>query len=177
MITSTTEKTWNAVALIALVCLAALAVFDLVVPKPVAPSKHAQTVQKQLLMRTIEIHQQDANAARTEVARYIWQAKKTDEIGAKSLSAITALATKHKVSLLGFRPQKASVQDSLTQLPYLIILEGDFPGVTAFLNDLENIQTKLAINMVQVSSSEANSDRVNANIGVIAYTMPPENSK
>jgi len=174
---SASERSWNIVAFAALVCLAAIAIFDLVVPKPIAPSKHQQQLQKQTLMRTIEIHQQDANAAKAEVARYIWQVSKTDEIGAKSLASVTGLALKHHVSLLGFRPQKSISQDNLTQLPYLIILEGDFPGVSAFLSDLENIQTKLAINMVQVSSSEANTDRVNANIGVIAYTPAQDNAK
>ena len=170
MLTQSSERSWNIVGFAALIFLAAIAIFDLVVPRPVAPSKHEQAIKKQQMMRTIEIHQQDANAAKADVARYIWQVKKTDEIGAKSLAAITALAAKHKVSLLGFRPQKAYSQDGLTQLPYLIILEGEYPGVSAFLNDLENIQTKLAINMVQVSASEANTDRVNANIGVVAYT-------
>lgn len=168
-----TEKTWNIVAFCALIVLAAIAMYDLVVPKPAeAKTKQQRTFDVNMQMHNVEIHKSDLAKAQAASARYIWSVKKTDEIGASSLKTITAMAQKHKVTVLGFRPQKATSDSGLQVLPYLIILEGDFPGMSAFLNDLENVQTKLAVTMVQLASADANTDRVNANIGVTAYSLP-----
>ena len=85
---------------------------------------------------------------------------------------VTSLAAKNHVQLLGFRPQKPTDEDDgFTHVPYLILLNGPFPAVQATLRDIESPTNKLAVSLVQFASSDANSDAVNATIGVVAYTL------
>ena len=57
----------------------------------------------------------------------------------------------------------------MTQLPFLIGVDGSYPNVVAFVKDIETKGTKLALSQVQLSSSDGTTDKVSASIGVVAY--------
>jgi hypothetical protein len=167
------EKTWNVLGLVALICLAAIAGADLIIPKPTNPlSQHQKIQDLEKLRKESNLQNDQLKTAKSEVSRYIWS-ENMDTITSKSLGAVTGLALANKVQLLGFRPpQKTTEQDGLVHIPYLILLNGSFLNVRNFVEGLENTKYKLAIEMVQFSSSDSSTDQVSATIGVIAYTLP-----
>jgi hypothetical protein len=74
------------------------------------------------------------------------------------------------LKLITFRPQKAEQERDLTRIPFLLALEGPYSDVVALTKDLERPQSKLAVNMLQLNSSDGVTDQVNAAINVVAYT-------
>lgn len=106
-----------------------------------------------------------ANAART------WNVSLQD-VGPAVLSSVTRLAKTRFLKLSTFRPQKTVELDGVTQAPYLLAVEGAYPELIAFVKDLENPKTKLAVTMLQLTSSDASSDRVTATIALAAFIEP-----
>lgn len=168
------EKTWNVVGACALVALAALAFVDYAVPKPrITTSVATRNRDIAALSTTVDNEQRDLKTTQASTQKFLW-AQSEDEIQSQSLAMATDLAKRNSLTLLGFRSQRATVQGNVEQLPYMILVEGPYPGVVAFLSQLEGIQNKLAVTMVQVASSDESSDQVNATIGVNAYTTPKQ---
>jgi Pilus assembly protein, PilO len=99
-------------------------------------------------------------------------AESEELVGTESLKQITTLATKRKLKVAAFRPQRTLPLDALEAVPFTVTVEGPFTDVLGFERDVENSQTKLTVNLVQLSSSDPNSDRVTANVGVLAYLRP-----
>jgi len=168
------EKRWSIFAGVALVLMVLIVAFDLLVPKPKAPltdAQHQIDVDKktnEALSEKVLLAQ-----ARKDNQRFLWSMP-VDKIGPTALSAVNELARVHQVTITAFRPQKQNEQSGLLLLPYLIVMQGTYPGVTGFLHDLQATSTKLAVNLVQVAAADQSTDQVNASIGVIAYTTPPE---
>lgn len=96
--------------------------------------------------------------------------------GTAAMANVTEMARKHGVKLVSFRPQKTNDLGNLSILPFLINVDGPFPNVVSFAHDLEATQTKLAPNLLQVTSADPASDRVTANIGVIAFLNTPSSA-
>jgi hypothetical protein len=159
--------------MLAVFCLAVIALGDLVVPKPKNPyTPHQKSQDIKQLQTGMAIQEQDLKKAKSTVSRYVWNVG-LDQITSKSLDSVTALAAANKVQLQGFRPPvKTTIQNGLTHIPYLILVSGPFLNVVNFEEALEDPKYKLAIEMVQFASSDSSSDQVNASIGVIAYTLP-----
>ncbi|AIE87572.1 type 4a pilus biogenesis protein PilO [Fimbriimonas ginsengisoli] len=97
---------------------------------------------------------------------------KPQEIGTQVLKQVTALAKKNGVKLGNVRPQRGINVDALTTLPYLVTVQGSYPAVLAFEREIDQLGNRLAVNLIQISASDANSDQVTANIGVVAYLNP-----
>lgn len=124
----------------------------------------------------IQIATKEAQERKTEgqavVDRYTW-AGPVQDIGTESLRRVNALSRKHNVKLTAFRPQPRQGQvDDLVTLNYTLNIEGTCPDVLAFERELESPDTKLAVNLVQFSSSDVNTNKVTANIGIVAYLNP-----
>jgi len=167
------DKTWNMLGLLALVCLGSIAAADLIIPKPRNPlSSHQKNQDVKDLNRAAKVLENQVKTSKSEVARYVWS-ENMDRITSKSLDTVTALTQANKVQLLGFRPpQKTTIEDGLVHIPYLILLSGSFLSVENFVESLEAPKNKLAVEMVQFSSADSSSDQVSATVGVIAYTLP-----
>jgi Tfp pilus assembly protein PilO len=165
-----TEKFWNIVSAIAILFMAGLATYDIVAPKPTEhQTLRTRKDNEARMVAQIQTIKDRLAATSADVARYVWTVPQ-DRIGGQSLAAVTNIAMKHSVRLLAFRPQKATDENGLTRLPYMVVLDGTFPSVAAMLRDLETTSNKLAVNLVQIASADASTDQVNATIGVIAYT-------
>ena len=59
-------------------------------------------------------------------------------------------------------------------MPFLVTVEGPYPSVTLFCQDIDKQATKLAVNLIQIASSDAASNAVTASIGLIAYVNVAE---
>jgi hypothetical protein len=166
-----TERFWNVVTIIAVILFAGVALFDTFAPKPVVTKTKRQFGQdRAVALKQAEEEKEKLQVAQNDVSKYVWSAN--SNVQSQSLSTVTALATKYKVQLQSFRPERSTEEDGLVHMPYLILVQGDYLSVTKMLKDVENPRNKLAVNMVQYSSADTSTDRVNATIGVIAYALP-----
>jgi Tfp pilus assembly protein PilO len=114
---------------------------------------------------------------KAKVGAKVWTLS-LQEIGPKALQTVTGFAKEQRLKLTAFRPQKPNDVNGMTQLPFLISIEGSYPSILNFIRQIETSNSKLAPNLVQLSSTDGSSDLVTATIGVMAYTLPapPEKS-
>jgi Tfp pilus assembly protein PilO len=94
-----------------------------------------------------------------------------EEIGPNIYASMDKLAAGLKVKLVGFRPQRTIDAGDVTQLPFVVNANGSYNNVVEFVRDLETPPTKVAIELLQLGSSEESSDQVVATIGVEAYVL------
>ena len=94
-----------------------------------------------------------------------------DEIGPTAYAAINKLATDRQVKILNFRPQRAINAGDLTQLPYVINVTGDYENVLSLVNAIETTPTKLAVELLQLGSSDESTSTVTGTIGLEAYVL------
>lgn len=91
------------------------------------------------------------------------------QVGSRSLDMLSRVARALKIKLVAFRPQRPVESEGLVQVPFLVIVEGSYPAVVSFVSTLEQPATKLALGSVQVTSSDASSDKVTASIVLLAF--------
>jgi Tfp pilus assembly protein PilO len=155
--------------LLALLTLVVTGIVMVFVPEPNAAGLAAGKIRSQReLEDRITNLKKDQTKAKEKIAKQVW-ALPIQEVGPKALESITAYAQKEKLKLVAFRPQKTAEVNGLTQLPFVISIEGPYPGIMKFLKDLDQPDLKLGTNLVQVSSSDPNTDLVSATVGVVAY--------
>ncbi|RYG45547.1 hypothetical protein EON79_12365 [bacterium] len=95
-------------------------------------------------------------------------------IASASREKLTAIALRQGVRISSFRPQRENTGGELSQLPFVATVEGPFPNVVRFIRETESPTNKLAVNLVQISSSDDATDRVTATVGMFAYMAPKE---
>jgi hypothetical protein len=117
--------------------------------------------------------QDDLAVTQVRLSAGTW-AGQTQEVGPAALARVTQIANARSLKLVAFRPQRANEKTKPVQLPYLVTVEGSYPNVLEFIRSVDGAGTKLAVSLVQISSSDANSDRVTANIGIVAYLADPQ---
>ncbi len=120
------------------------------------------------------------NEIKAAVDQKIWVGTVAD-IGPSALAKVNSLSEKHKLKLTAFRPQRITPAGDLSQVPFVITVEGTFLSVLAFEKDFEISSSRLALNSVQITSGEDSTDRVIATIGLLAYlrevAKPPKTTK
>lgn len=153
----------------ALLILVATGLYMLFVKPPSSEGTAAGRIRAQSeLDDRLEKLKADDTVFKTAVRNHTWS-EKVDDIGPKALASITTFAQKHRIKLMAFRPQKPVEVNNLTQLPFLISIEGPFPAIMSFARELEDPKLKLGTSMVQVSNNDPNTDLVSATVGVVAY--------
>jgi Tfp pilus assembly protein PilO len=110
-------------------------------------------------------------AAQLTIDSWVWKEPIAD-IGPKALASVTNYSQRNRLKLIAFRPQKTVEINELTQVPFVISIEGAYPNILRFVKELETPSLKLGTGMVQVSTSDSNSDLVSATISVVAYRKP-----
>lgn len=155
--------------LIALVVLVGTGFVLAFVPKPSTDGTATGKIRSQReLDERLDALTKNRTASRAAIAKLVWQLP-TEQIGPKALASITAFAQRNRLKLVAFRPQKAVEVNELQQLPFVISIEGPYPSLMRFVKDLESPELKLGTSLVQISTSDPNSDIVSATIGVVAY--------
>lgn len=163
------EKACTAAGIAAVIVAAVILTLHLVFPVP-EPKKIDRKRQQQELNLLIDI--KDLRDRVTETRTYndshLWQ-QNADKVGASAMALVTKLANNHELKVNAFRPQRVQDDSGLTRLPYLVAVEGRFPSVIAFVQQLETPTTKLAVNTLQIASADGASDQVSASVGIVAY--------
>ncbi len=147
--------------------LMAGAIFGLLVKKP-SPVSHK--IESRKLQGSITTAQSDEQIAKAAVAARTWTGQDAAITGG-ILSLTTTLARKRGVSFVRLQPQRATLGTPLEQLPYLLVVEGPFPAVVALEKDLEVPANRLAVNAIQLASSDSETNKVSANIAIVAHRV------
>ena len=165
------EMATNVAYLIAVVIIVGTLLFTLLVPKPTAKAVFAKRdAEERSIVSQVSKDHADLALRKAKVAEATWTGP-AEKIGPAALTAINALALKHKVKLSGFRPERTSETAGLQMVPYTVTADGAFPDVLNFTKDIESSNSKLCVDSVMIASSDANGDLVTANIGVTAYRV------
>ena len=166
------ETTSSIAIIVALVVLAATGAVMAFGNKPTTAGIASGKIRSQReLEDRIGKLEAERKAAKTTIDSWVWT-EKVEDVGPKALESITAYAQRNHLKLIAFRPQKAVEVNELTQLPFVIAIEGAYPNIVRFVKDLETPSLKLGTGMIQVSTSDSNSDLVAATISVVAYRKP-----
>ena len=141
-------------------------------PKPTAATI-IRADQKQADSLAAKKQDEDAKAAVIEkaVKARTWACSQA-EIGPSALASMTHLAKVHRLKLATFRPQKTVDLKGLTELPFLMAVEGSYLDLAGFIRELEKPETKLVPSMLQLSAGDQTTDKVTASITVAAFTEP-----
>lgn len=155
--------------IIALAVLIGTAVVMIFVPPPGTAGIAGGKIRSQRdLTERLNKLEADRKSSRVYIANQVW-AVPLAEVGPRALESVTSFAQKNRLKLVAFRPQKPVEVNELTQIPFVIAIEGSYPNVLRFVKDLETPALKLGTSMIQISTSDPNSDLVSASIGVVAY--------
>lgn len=163
----------NTIMILACVLLAG-SVVGLIVPKPNAKDVQAkERTETKKLKTSAEVAKRDALLAKASVVSRTWVGEQST-IQAQLVNLTTSLAKKRGVEWLRLQPQKSVVGGALEQVPFLLVVEGPFPAVASLERDLEAPQNRLAISAFQVASSDSESNKVSASIGLVAHRVPAD---
>ena len=110
----------------------------------------------------------DAYSADLIIAKQLWT-DRVSEITPAALAKVGRLVSDSNLNLVSFRPQKPLDGPALMQLQYNLSVDGTYTSVAALVDKIEKSDAKLAVNSVQYSSSENDSDKVTATIGLLAF--------
>lgn len=138
------------------------------------PGGKAGSIQGELARINTEARKIDdkADLARSAVAAATWNVD-IESLGPTVLERVTDLAQKHHLQLTGFRTDKPNETASIQQAPLVATLEGSYPDVIGLVGDLDAASSKLAVNMLQVTSSDTEGGRVTATIAMLGFVRPP----
>jgi Tfp pilus assembly protein PilO len=164
-----TEAQWKQVAIVAVVVAVLALALDLALPRPKRANTARYAIQENQALRDLRAQRDEVSELRKQNALRLWTAQ-PDEIAAQTMAATTRLANERELKVVSFRPQRPLASNDLSLLPYQLTVEGGFAQVVQFLQALETKGLKLTVNLVQVASADGASDRVNATVGIVAYT-------
>ena len=153
---------------VAVALLLGLIIFLVVVPRPTV--KIATSSGPDPAIAAITKDNKDLAAVHAEIDSHIWN-EDPDDIAPQALKIFTDLATKNKITVTSFRPQKEMPADPLQMLPFFAAVQGEFPDMARFTKALQT-NPKLALSLLQIASADASTDKVTASIGLVAYIDP-----
>lgn len=157
--------------------LLAGSLLGLVWPKPTARDAYTkETNDSRKLRQSIRQAEMDTFAAKSSVLSRTW----TEEPAAiqdRVLTLTAAQCKKRGVTFVRLQPQRVTADETLQQLPFLLVVEGPFPAIAALEKDLELPASRLAVNLFQATSSDSESNRVAASISLVAHRLPPSVEK
>lgn len=159
----------NALMYIGIACLAGLLGVILLVKKPDTSEIQAKRDKEIFAIRQkTKDAEEQLSLAQNTIRMQTWTLPEP-QVGPTALAQVTALVKQNGLNLISFRPQRRNEDGKFVQLPFLLTIEGSYPKVVNLLKALEKPQTKLAVTLAQVASSDAASDAVTGSIGLVAY--------
>ena len=148
--------------------------YMLLVPPPSQElDTQAQLNEQKEIVESVDDAKAKLAVANAVISKQTW-ATPVPEVESTTLSKLSSLARANGVKLTGLRPQRQTMAGELEAIPFVLSAEGSFPTVMAFVKAVENPENKLAVNLVQLTSSEGDSDKVTATVGLMAFRMEPK---
>lgn len=163
--------TWNAVLIVSMLAMVAIAAYDRLTPMPKFDLSAKQQADQQARVRMNAVKlEDDAAKAKDQLREFAWT-EDAETINPQAMASTTVLARRHNVLIAAFRPQKPIDEGTVQRIPYLISVEGTYLDVVSFVKDLEGVGNRLVVNSVQIASSDPGSSQVRGTIGVLALRL------
>lgn len=159
------------------VILGSLAVFFIaggsmvLLPKPAGPNPKSQRVAVNRIRAITSSMVKQVDTARKEFSSKTWEGT-SEEVGPVVLKQVNGYLQARHLKLVGFHAEKAMEMPNITLIPFVMSVDGSFTNVMAFMKSVEKPETKLVVNLFQVSNSNQSDDKVTASIGLTAYQLP-----
>lgn len=152
---------WNVLFGVSAIAIAAALWFQFRFQVPVSQvSEQSVTEQRNRPSRT---------ATEKLIAAHTWNDVSTDALAPAVLNYLSTLSEKNAVQLTSFRTDKTAQVATLDEAPFVAIVEGGFPDVLAFAHALEASNSKLAVNLIELSASDAAPGHVTATFGLLGF--------
>jgi Tfp pilus assembly protein PilO len=152
-----------------LAALVAVSAYALFVPVPsLAGLQKAQKNEQLRIVQDVDRMQDEYVKAQAVVVSRTWT-QPQQEIHPAVLNKVSSLARANRVKMTALRPQRAGEAGELQTIPFVLSAEGSYPDVVRFVTAIENPANKLAVNLLQLSSADGESDRVTATVGLVAF--------
>ncbi len=163
------ERKWQVAILTPMGIMFALLLYHLFVPMPTMVQASKRHRAEEVKMKS-EIQGFKAEILRLHksISEDVWGSS-PDEIGANVMAVVDKASHESFVKMQAIRPQKPVSVAGVTRFSYLVVMEGNYPGVLDFLRRVEKKGTKLAVSSVQLSGADGATDNVTATIGVAAF--------
>ncbi len=163
------ERTWNQVALGAIVVMAGILIVTLLMPVPrVRIINKARSQEEAKLRSDIGRLRDEVAAMRVKNQKRLWS-QPADQVAAAAMAKVTEIALSKSLKVLAFRPQRTADDNGITRHPFQVSLDGSFVQVLGFVRALETPNLKLPVVTVQLAAADGATDRVTATIGIVAY--------
>jgi hypothetical protein len=159
------------------VILGSLAVFFLaggsmvLLPKPAGPNPKAQRVAVNRIRAITSSMKKQIDSERKDLSAKTWEGT-PEQVGPVVLKQVNSYLESRHLKLVGFHAEKAMEMPNITLIPFVMSVDGAFTNVMAFMKSIEKPETKLVVNLFQVSNSNQSDDKVTASIGLTAYQLP-----
>jgi len=153
--------------------MAGLALFDNLAPKPSARAEEKKAAEKrQQLELELKRLKEDFDLSQKDLDSRIWQGKE-ESASPLILAKLNDIAVNRGIKVNSFRPQKPGENGGLTQLGFVLALEGGFPQVLEMVRDIEAKVPRLGVHQINIASADATAGTVNATLGLAAFVVPP----
>ncbi len=165
----------SAFAVLGIVLILGAVIVSLFFNRRVDAKSYAANSKRDLVSFKNRTEIAQANLADYEatIDKYRWEDKE-DLVTPAALTIISKRSAENQLKLVSFRPLKSYEGASMVQLPLQFTVDGSFASVAAMLEAFEKPESKLAVNQVQFASQEGETDKVSANITMVAYLGKPE---
>lgn len=157
---------WNLLFGASLVAIAITIWYGFLRPQPVGASSWKHTMDDVTSRTRNANNVADSNLV--DVNRRTWDVDQQN-LGSRILARLNGLAEKHQLQLSNFRTEHTTSLASLTNAPFVVVVDGSYPDLLAFVNGLESSDSRLAVNMVQITASDASPGNVTATLGLVGY--------
>jgi len=165
------EAGWNLLLGISLLVCVASAGF--LFYRPPGDSSIARS-QMDVTRTAMRVHQTNEDSLRNgeEIHKSQWK-EGSATIGSAVLSAVAKVADSCHVQLSGFRSDKLVGSSLVQEVPFVGVVTGTFPDVMSFVGKVESPASKLALNMLQVTTTDSKAGTITATLGIVAF-LPTE---
>ncbi len=161
-------RTANIVIIAAGVAMLGITLFDVFAPKPkVQVQQAARVTNANKIRHETYAAKEKAKSEEAFMATRVWT-EDVEQIGPKVLSRATEVAKGQGLTVSAFRPQRIVEDGTIMRVPFVLMISGTYPQVAKFVQTIEKPEGKVAVTLVQVSSSDGVSDSVTATIGLMA---------
>ncbi|HWD39364.1 MAG TPA: GspMb/PilO family protein [Fimbriimonas sp.] len=163
------ELGWNVLLGISLVAIVLIGILGFTKPtEPEEMMRHrSQKSQSSFSIKDSNDASQKAIAA---IRKRTWDMS-AEQLGPELMQRLNRIADDHHVVLSNFRSGHTSDVAALSEAPFIATVDGSFTDIVGFLQALEQPETKLAVNILQITASDQGVGKVTATISLMAFMV------
>lgn len=169
--------TYNLLIAVCIALMAGVAIYDNFAPRAsIKAAERKAAEQKDQLNLELKRLREDFDMSQKDLASRIWDGTQ-ESASPLVLARLNDFAVVRGIGVKSFRPQKPADNGGLTQLGYVLALEGTFPQILDMVRDIEQKLPRVAVHQINFVSADAAAGTVSANLGLAAFVLPPPPAK